>query len=229
MLTDNQRNTQTGLLPLTSNSTSAPVPQSVPHTVVQRRRRHVQPFTQNDFRFNSIDAEWHRQTCHKLGLEYQQPNHVAHGGPNTALTWPNFQTVRRIMGDCNCLFRSFAMIITGSQDHHLAVRVAILKHMQAIGHLLLGKHVTQTSIDSYCHDTSMHMDGAWWSEIKILSLAHLLQTNIYSFDTSSDCWLLFAPNQLEPTLQLDCSAKSLYIMHHPSHFEVVSSVVKSVN
>ena len=101
--------------------------------------------------------------------------------------------------------------------------------MQTIGHLLLGTHVTQTSIDSYCQDTSMHMDGTWGSEIEILSLAHLLQTNIYSFDTSSDCWLLFAPNQLEPTLQLDFTAKSLYIMHHPSHFDVVSSVVRSAN
>ena len=165
----------------------------------------------------------------KLGLEYQQPNRFARGGPNTALTRPNFQTVRCIIGDGNCLFRSFSMIITGSQDHHLAVWVVILKHMQAIGHLLLGKHVTQTSINDYCHDTSMHMDGAWGSEIEILSLAHLLQTNIHSFDTTSDCWLLFAPNQLEPTLQLDCSAKSLYIVHHPSHFEVVSSVVKSAN
>lgn len=121
------------------------------------------------------------------------------------------------------------MIITGSQDDHLAVRVAILKHMQTIAHLLLGTHVTQTSIDSYFHDTSMHMDGAWGSEIEILSLAHLLQTNIYSFDTSSDSWLLFAPNQLEPTLPLDFTAQSLYILHHPSHFDVVSSVVRSAN
>ena len=151
----NQKYSQTGLLPSTSNSTSAPVSQSVPHTVVQWRRRHVQPFAQNDFRFNPVDAEWQRQTCHKLGLEYQEPNPFACGGPNTGLTRSNFQTVQRIMGDGNCLFRSFAMIITWSQDHHLAVRVAILKHMQAIGHLLLGKHVTQISIDSYFHDTPM--------------------------------------------------------------------------
>ena len=68
------------------------------------------------------------------------------------------------MGDGNCLFRLFAMIISGSQEHHLAVQVAILKHMQTIGHLLFG----QTSIDCYCQDKSMHMDGAWGSEIEIL-------------------------------------------------------------
>ena len=221
-----QKCAQTGQLSSISNSTSLPVPQSVTHTVVQGTR---QQFSRNDFRFNPVDADWQRQTCHKLGLEYQRPNRFARGGPNTALTWPNFQTVRRITGDGNCLFRSFSLIITGSQDHHLAVRVAILEHMQTIGHLLLGAHVAQTSIDSYCQDTSMHMDGTWGSEIEILSLAHLLQTNIYSFDTSSDCWLLFAPNQLEPTLQLDFTAKSLYIMHHPSHFDVVSSVVRSAD
>ena len=89
------------------------------------------------------------------------------------------------------------MIITGSQEHHLAVRIAILQHMQSIAHLLLGAHVQQTSIDDYIRETSMHMDGAWGTDVEILSLAHLLQTNIYTFDTTSGCWLLFAPKHLE--------------------------------
>ena len=92
----------------------------------------------------------------------------------------------------------------------MAVRVAILQHMQVIAHLLLGAHVNQTSINSYIHDTSMDTDGAWGTDVEILSMAHLLHTNIYIFDTTSACWLLFAPRHLETSLQFDFSRKSVY-------------------
>ena len=118
------------------------------------------------------------------------------------------------------------MIITGSQEGHLAVRIAILRHMQSIAHLLLGVHVTQNSIAEYVQDTHMDMDGAWGTEVETLTLAHLLQTNIYMFDTISDRWLLFSPYHLDHTLPVDSSTKSMYIVHFPEHFEVVSSVMR---
>ena len=140
-------------LPSTSRNTSAPVPQSVANSGMCQGRS--QGFAQCDFRFYQVDSEWQQQTCHSLGLEYCRPNRFAAGSCTTALTRPNFQTVRCITGDWNCLFRSFSMIITGSQEHHLALCIAILQHMQSIAHLLLGAHVKQTSIDSYIHETSM--------------------------------------------------------------------------
>ena len=63
-----QKCAQTGPLSSTSNSISLPMTQNVTHTVVQGMR---QQFSQNDFRFNPVDADCQRQTCHKLGLEYQ--------------------------------------------------------------------------------------------------------------------------------------------------------------
>ena len=91
------------------------------------------------------------------------------GGPDYPLTNPNFKTVRRVFSDGNCLFCSFLMIITGSQEGHLAVRIAILRHMQSIAHLLLGVHVTQNSIAEYVQDTHMDMDGAWGTEVETLT------------------------------------------------------------
>ena len=133
-------------------------------------------FAPCDFQFYTVDAKWQRQTCNSLGFEYHRPNRFASGSPSTALTHLNFQTVQRITGDGNCLFLSFSLIITGSQEHHVAVCVAILLHMQTIVHLLLGPHVKQTSIANYIHEPSIDMDGAWDTDIEILSLAHLLKT-----------------------------------------------------
>lgn len=101
--------------------------------------------------------------------------------------------------------------------------------MQTTDHLLLRAHVNHSSIDSYIQEMSMHMDGTWGTDIEILSLAHLLQTNIYCFDTNTACWVLFAPTQLDHTVQLDFTSKSLYILHRPSHFDVVFSVERSDN
>ena len=70
----------------------------------------------------------------------------------------------------------------------------------------------------------MDMDGAWVTDVEPLTLAHLLQTNIHVFDTSSDRWLLFSPYHLDHTLTVNSSAKSMYLVHFPEHFEVVSSV-----
>ena len=57
------------------------------------------------------------------------------------LTPPDMRTVKHISGDGNCLFRSFAYIITVSEDQHMAVRTAILEHMISIAHFILNHHI----------------------------------------------------------------------------------------
>ena len=67
------------------------------------------------------------------------------GGPNVPLTPPNMRTVKHITGDGNCLFHSFAYIMTGSENQHMAVHTAILQHMINVGHFILGHHVLNYS------------------------------------------------------------------------------------
>ena len=47
------------------------------------------------------------------------------------LTVPDMRTMKVMMGDGNCLFRSLFYVLTGSQDHHLAVRLLICNHNYA--------------------------------------------------------------------------------------------------
>ena len=54
------------------------------------------------------------------------------------------------MADGNCLFRALSYVITGSEDDHMAIRVAILNHMTSIAHLLLGVHVMQNRCVCVC-------------------------------------------------------------------------------
>lgn len=73
----------------------------------------------------------------------------------------------------------------------------------------------------------MDIDGAWDTDVEILSLAHLLHTNIYTFDTTFACWLLFAPKH-QSTLQFNFCTKAMYIVHYPSHYDVFSTVIKPI-
>ena len=63
-----------------------------------------------------------------MGLQFHGKNRVRPGGPSVSLTPPDMRRVKHIIGDGNCLFRSLAYIVSGSDDQHMAIRT-ILEHM----------------------------------------------------------------------------------------------------
>ena len=83
------------------------------------------------------------------------------------------------MGDGNCLFRSLSYIITGSEDQHFSLRIAIVQHMLSIPHMLLGhgrdgqpncinlmchpRHYD--SVEHYIQDTRMDQNGEWGTNV----------------------------------------------------------------
>ena len=76
------------------------------------------------------------------GLEFVAGNGLNHGGPHVVLKQP--RTVKSILGDGNCLFRSFSYIITGSEEQYRRVREVILNHMVDIEHVMLFHHLDLT-------------------------------------------------------------------------------------
>ena len=68
-------------------------------------------------KFNPVDEVWQHSVSAMLGLQFVRKNRVRPGGPNVPLTPPDMRTVKHITGDGNCLFRSFAYIITVSETN----------------------------------------------------------------------------------------------------------------
>jgi len=58
------------------------------------------------------------------------------GRTDLVLSRPDLRSVKKIDG--NCLFRAFSHVITGSEDHHLGVRCAIIAHMLSVSELVTG-------------------------------------------------------------------------------------------
>ena len=169
---------------------------------------------QVQYKYNPGDEQSQRNACSTLGLVYVGPNRVTPGGPDVDLKPSN--RFKRIGGDGNCLFRTFSFILTGSEDQHMAVRQAILDHMVRTAHLLLFQHIrsSHTSVQSYIDDNEMSEFGIWGTETDMLALAHMLQTDIYSYNTEDHKWHKYGIADVDRNESEDVTRISVY-MHHP--------------
>ena len=75
----------------------------------------------------------------------------------------------------------------------------------------------------------MDHDGEYGTEIEMLTLAHLLQTTIFSYNDTGNrgsSWGKFSPHMLDRTLPDDNTQMAMYIIlfRAREHFEVVLDV-----
>ena len=182
----------------------------------------IQTVSWPQFRFFQVDEDWQRQWCSKLGLPYSSTYERSIGSSNTILTRPDRQSVRVMLGDGNCLFRSLSCVLTGSQRHHLLVRCLICNHMSSITHLLLPHIHPCNSVEDYITRTKMDINLIWGTDIEIFTFANMCQTKVYVFSVQQSNWCVFTP-----TLSLrniDVSTQSVYLLHPQGHYDLVTSV-----
>ena len=200
------------------------------------------------FKYNPVDVEWQLRVCRLLGLGFCGPNRITPGSPNAPLGYPlGFKNIR---GDGNCMFRSLSFIITGSEDQHMHVRRAIIRHMRDIGNVLWESQISpllnnlrsigevsvgnnqspiadhMAGINQYIAATRMDHDKTWGSEVEIMVLAHLLDTAVYSYDTARG-WNRYTPanvyGQFDVSTRVN-SQMAMYVRYNINHYDVVTSV-----
>ena len=131
---------------------------------------------------------------------------------------------RSIMSDGNCFFRALSFAIFNEESHHFRIRSLI------VNHLLKNEHVFRSflrsgyrTISNYVLNRGVLKNGTWATEIEIIAAAHLLQTDIYVFDDSRQCWSRYTGQQADRRLKVECEA--IYLKHcYRAHYEVVLSV-----
>ena len=200
------------------------------------------------FKYNPVDVEWQLRVCRLLGLGFCGPNRITPGSPNAPLANPvGFKNIR---GDGNCMFRSLSFIITGSEDQHMHVRRAIIRHMRDIGNVLWESQISpllnnlrsigevsvgnnqspnadhMAGINQYIAATRMDHDKTWGSEVEIMVLAHLLDTAVYSYDTARG-WNRYTPANIYGQFDVSTRVNSqmaMYVRYNINHYDVVTSV-----
>ena len=199
-----------------------------------------QQTTWSDLRYYPVDEEWQRQACDILGLEFRSIFDHSPGGPDVVLTCPNRRSLRKIVGDGNCLFRALSYIITGCEEQHFALRTAIIQHMLSIPHMFEGYGADgemnclnlflypdqYDSLDDYIQRSRIDCDSVWGTNVEMASLAHILGAPVYCYDAtgSRHIWAAYFPMHVDRSITRDVRQKSLYIYFAHDHFTVVTSM-----
>ena len=174
------------------------------------------------YKYHPVDNQWQRMTCENMGLIYIQSNDITPGGLHVSLTVP--ASIRSIRGDGNCIFRSLSYIITGSEEQHESVRLAIVRHMRAFGHLL-HLHHDNRSIDEYIHISKMDESSTWATQVEMFALTHLLGICLYVYSEHFGRWNKYDPCILDSMItDGNLCNMGIYVNHPTNHFEVVTSI-----
>ncbi len=125
---------------------------------------------------------------------------------------------KTIKPDGNCFFRSLAHVICGSEDEHLKIRRAAVKHLK-INTSLFERYVRSeySSVEDYLTRSRMFYSGTWVTEIDIFVSADLFKTTIMTFNDGR--W-----NAHKPTGEV-FTQNVIYLKHcNGNHYEVVTCV-----
>jgi len=81
-----------------------------------------------------------------------------------------------------------------------------------------------STVEDYLNNSGMSVNGTWGTELEMIVFSHMLKTNVYSFDASSNTWSDFSAGIIDRTAERDYTTMSVYIYFRHAHFYVVSSV-----
>ncbi len=107
----------------------------------------------------------------------------------------------------------------------MAVRAAIVSYMVDIAYFLIGRHIgPYTSVQEYVRATKM---ATWGTEVKTITLSHLLNTPVLSYVTEHANWNRSNHRAVDMSLDDDYQTEmSIYLRYNGVHFEVVCSTRK---
>ena len=126
---------------------------------------------------------WQQQKCESLGLVFLHGINLQCKDPMRVGISQAPKANYRIRGDGNCLFRSIAQILTGSQDDHQEVRLLVTSHMSH--NLTITHHARlldpNETMEIYLMRTKMQSIGEWATDVELSAADSMLSATIYTF------------------------------------------------
>ncbi|XP_070566454.1 uncharacterized protein [Ptychodera flava] len=169
--------------------------------------------------YRPLDFELCEMLCSELGIKNENDTHL-YSGPGVEIGDPC--RTKTIKEDGNCFFRAVSYALSGTENNHNIMRVAIVKHLQENGavfysHLRSGYQ----SVDDYLVKSHMQDLGTWATEVEILATANLLKSDIFTFSRGK--WLKYSSTQINKNNIT--TGKSIFLKHCMEvHYEFVKCV-----
>lgn len=175
----------------------------------------------HQIRFLPLSNDQKKKQCEILGIPFLMNDCENRHQYGQEITVP--MNCVQIEPDGNCFFRAISFCLTGKQDYHHTIRLAICNHL--LENALLFRPFLrqgQNSTESHISLSGMLIDGKWATEIEILALSHLLKTEIYTF--SQNRWVTFS-GQMVNSEENMAPLGGIYLDNkNQNHYDVVTSV-----
>uniref|UniRef100_UPI00358E7FB6 uncharacterized protein n=1 Tax=Myxine glutinosa TaxID=7769 RepID=UPI00358E7FB6 len=171
------------------------------------------------YSFHPLTTEVCTNLCAKLGLGKICPQYSSQTNGTATIGDPC--KTKAIKMDGNCFFRALSYSISGTEEYHRKIRLAIVKHL--FDHHTAFKSFLRegfSSVPQYIQSSRMKYVQTWATELEILAASDLLQTDIFTFSTR---WLRYSGSQMHPN---DFHSRGgIYLKHlHQNHYEIVECV-----
>uniref|UniRef100_UPI00358FEAD2 uncharacterized protein n=1 Tax=Myxine glutinosa TaxID=7769 RepID=UPI00358FEAD2 len=171
------------------------------------------------YSFHPLTTEVCTNLCAKLGLGKICPQYSSQTNGTATIGDPC--KTKAIKMDGNCFFRALSYSISGTEEYHRKIRLAIVKHL--FDHHTAFKSFLRegfSSVPQYIQSSQMKYVQTWATELEILAASDLLQTDIFTFSTR---WLRYSGSQVHPN---DFHSRGgIYLKHlHQNHYEIVECV-----
>ncbi len=170
--------------------------------------------------FCPVSSNVCEQLCKKLDIQHQCFSKAQDHEYGVEIGEP-CRTVS-IDGDGNCFFRSLSYAISGKENNHRKIRLAVVKylreHAESFRTFLRPGY---DSVEQYISESRMWYVGTWATELEILAAANLLNTDICTY--TGNWWLRYSCRQINS--DTPNAGRGIYLNHvGGSHYEVVVCV-----
>ncbi|XP_002733238.1 uncharacterized protein LOC100378309, partial [Saccoglossus kowalevskii] len=167
-----------------------------------------------------LTLELRESLCTVLNIQNEDKTEYIHSRLNMEMGEPC--KTKTIKEDGNCFFRALSYALSGTENNHRKIRLAIVKHLKdnptAFRSCLRSDY---DSVENYLLASRMKYLTTWATEVEILAAADLLRTDIYTF--TRDKWLKYSNHQIHNNALN--SGKAIYLKHCLNiHYEFVECV-----
>uniref|UniRef100_A0A915PP11 Ubiquitinyl hydrolase 1 n=1 Tax=Setaria digitata TaxID=48799 RepID=A0A915PP11_9BILA len=171
--------------------------------------------------------DFRERSCAELNIRCHFPATRQEPKP---LFWKSVPSnVAPVLADGNCLFRSIALYLSGSDEEHLIVVKFEEKYDH---HLREANHFSPA--DWKEHVEKMTNDGEWATEVELLALAALLDAEIWTFLNGK--WLRYRPlykvgrdgkSYELPIQKCDSGKDAIFLINEDFHYKPILDIVSN--
>ena len=173
------------------------------------------PKDQNQQQQISITAQTKKNIRDQLGLNFEKEIDLF-----TPVDVP--KEILDTTGDGNCLFRSLALAVTGSQDQHKNLRLAVVQHMLTndFKSTFVPVYGFVKTVEEYLEDERMANDGTFGTSTEIFAASQLMGIDVVTFTKYGPQPHIPSINQRGPNApKNDC----IYLYYTSQHYQLITS------